>query len=172
MEGSEALLSIDLGSGRRPRGDWGITLPGEGALVDVTSGIDTELASWSWEVKPTGRALEGDLEDEDTWALIDSLIGEAEAVPRYLLSHCLEHVHEPWALLTHIGETHPSDVTVVVPNASVSRADWADPEHRYSWTGGSLMNLLRSFGEVTRTGWFGPVMDLAVQYRPHGSKPY
>jgi hypothetical protein len=159
------VLSIDLGSGKRPRGDVGITLPSGDSTVDVTSGIDQELAQWCWPVRRGVPVVEGDLEEEETWCMVEALVGEFGSA-RFLLSHVLEHVREPWALLTRVMSFQPVDVTVVVPNASVSRADWVDPQHRFSWTGGSLMNLVSAFGVVKRVGWFGPVMDLAVQFTP------
>lgn len=161
-----SALSIDLGSGQRPRGGVGITLPAVGPTVDVTSLIDRELSEWGWPALPHTPVLDADVEEPETWALIEALVGEAGDRPRFLLSHVLEHVREPWALLTHLVALEPVDVTVVVPNASVSRADWVDPQHRFSWTGGSLMNLLKEFGTVERTGWFGPALDLAAQFSP------
>ncbi len=160
-----STFSIDLGSGKRPRGDLGVTLPAGNATVDVTELIDPDLSAWGWPVKKGTRVLEANIEDKATWELIKEAI-DLDEKPRFLLSHVLEHVKEPWTLLTHIWDQDPVDVTIVVPNASVSKADWVDPQHRYSWTGGSLMNLVREFGTVRKMGWFGPALDLAVQYAP------
>ena len=164
------VLRIDLGSGQRPRGDFGITLPAVGGTVDVTSGIDEDLEKWGWPVLPNTERITADLEKPETWKRLHILLRKREARPRLLLSHVLEHLRHPYLLLERVAAFHPADVTVVVPNASVSRADWVDTQHRFSWTGGSLVNLVNDFGVVRKMGWFGPLLDLAVQYVPTGSE--
>ena len=164
------VLRIDLGSGQRPRGDFGITLPALGGTVDVTSGIDEDLEKWGWPVLPGTEHITADLEDVQTWDRIHTILRQKKVEPACLLSHVLEHLRHPYLLLERVAALQPVHTTVVVPNASVSRADWVDTQHRFSWTGGSLVNLVNDFGVVRKMGWFGPLLDLAVQYVPQGSE--
>ncbi|MEM3800061.1 MAG: hypothetical protein QXH56_08225 [Thermoprotei archaeon] len=129
-------MRIDLGCGRRCRGDIGVTLAERtpAGRDDTHTHLDRYFEEYGFTYNPNAQIH---YEDVEVWVKQNSVAGHS-----ILLSHTLEHLKHPYDLLSALGDAQL--IVIVVPNARTNDADQHDDGHLYSWTKWSLENLLNN----------------------------
>jgi len=131
--GDAKTLKIDLGCGKRCRGDVGVTLDDD-SLDQEHAHLDKYFVHYGFVYNPNAEIVKMSIEEYLAMNR-DEIVGS-----HVLLSHVLEHTFCPAFILKGLEKARL--VVIVVPNSKVNNADSYDNNHIYSWTKASLNNLL------------------------------
>lgn len=149
-------MNIDLGCSNLIRGDIGINYHSYSYLSSNnlhTRQLDELLEKEGFKINHDATYIKNDIE------LVDYSIYENAS---YLLAHVLEHINEPFKLLSKLLDSNPNKIIIVVPNCYKNKADRYDKEHKYSWNEYSLFHLLKevdSFNPIIRKIKVKPIMN-------------
>ena len=125
-------MKIDLGCGKRPRGDIGVDY-GNFAVVTDTSPLDKYFEPYGFKYNPNAKIYNCRIE---TFLNTYPITEEDEI----LLSHVIEHLANPFLVLQQLTEAKL--IIIAIPNPLKNNADCIDKGHVYSWTKCALQNLL------------------------------
>jgi len=128
-KGCSKPYTLDVGGGSRPRGHVCVDLEFKKATSHHLDPIVGEPFDDCERVKATGEALPF----------------KDDSFDKVLMVHSLEHMQNPFSALKEARRV-AKEITIVVPNAQLSRADELNRSHLYSWTRWSLINLLEKAG--------------------------
>lgn len=135
-------MKLDIGSGKRSRGDIGIDIdfPDSFSMYEP-SALDCYACGGA---HPSPTLIKHDANYPLPFE--DEFFDEVTSV------HSLEHLYKPYECLCEIKRVlkKGGELIVIVPDASACRADWNDRAHVISFTPPSLESLLMKVFEVKK----------------------
>lgn len=128
------MLKLDIGSGKRSRGDIGIDVEfNDSSPMYNPSALDCYPCG---QPHPSPRLIKADANYPLPFG--DGIFDKVTIV------HTLEHLFKPYECLCEIKRVLKNDgeLTIIVPDSSANRADWNDASHCFSFTPPSLTTLV------------------------------
>ncbi|RLI83715.1 MAG: hypothetical protein DRP01_08875 [Archaeoglobales archaeon] len=147
------MVKLDIGSGRRARGDVGID-------------IDFEWSNPNYDPTPYDPIC-GSPHPHPDLVMADAnfpLPFRDNAFEEVTIVHVLEHLDNPIQVLEEVKRVLKpcGKVKIVVPNARINPADWLEEGHLYSWTRPTIERLVSKVLRVLHVAYLSDGLDLYV----------